>query len=218
MREVKQSTAANIMLFVADSADHVTGKTGLTLTVTASKNGAAFGSISPTVTERGNGWYNVALTSAETDTLGDLVVRATGSGADPSERLVAVVANVEADTYSRIGAPAGASISADIQTRSDFDASVDTVTVGTNNDKTGYGLTSGERDSIATALLDLANGVESGETLRQMLRMFRAIHAGIAVDDGNGTVVFKRKDGTTTALTVVYADGDRTSATVGTLS
>ena len=57
-----RSTFTRPVLMV-DSADHVTGKTGLTLTITASKNAAAFASVSPTVTERGSGWYNIALTS-----------------------------------------------------------------------------------------------------------------------------------------------------------
>lgn len=102
MREIKQGDAANVMLFMADSTDGKTGKTGLTLAVTISKNGAAFGSISPTVTERGNGWYNVALVAADTDTIGDLVVRGTATGADPGERVVNVVADLEVDTYKRL--------------------------------------------------------------------------------------------------------------------
>ena len=99
MRELKQSTAANVIIFMADSTDHITGKTGLTLTVTLSKDGGAFASITPTVTERTNGWYNIALTSSHTDTLGDCVVRATSTGADASERALNVVANIEADSY-----------------------------------------------------------------------------------------------------------------------
>ncbi len=78
-----KSTARNLMVFLTDSADHVTGKTGATLAITLSKDGAAFASVSPTVTERGNGWYNIALTAAHTDTVGDLVLRATAAGADP---------------------------------------------------------------------------------------------------------------------------------------
>jgi hypothetical protein len=78
-----QSTARNLMVFLTSAADHVTGLTGATLTLTLSKNGAAFASISPTVTERGNGWYSIALTAANTDTLGDFVLRATAAGADP---------------------------------------------------------------------------------------------------------------------------------------
>ena len=80
---IKQSTTRNLMVFLTDSTDHVTGKTGATLTISLSKNGAAFASISPTVTERGNGWYNVALTTSHTDTLGDFVLRATAASADP---------------------------------------------------------------------------------------------------------------------------------------
>lgn len=79
------STARNVGVFMTDSNDHVTGKTGLTLTITASKNGAAFASISPTVTELASGWYNVALTSSHTDTAGDLLLHVTATGADPTD-------------------------------------------------------------------------------------------------------------------------------------
>ncbi len=82
MEPLKQSTARNVMVLMVDSSDGKTGKTGLTLTITASKDGAAFATITPTVTERGNGWYNLALTSSHTDTLGDLSFHITGSGAD----------------------------------------------------------------------------------------------------------------------------------------
>ena len=91
MRQLKQNTAANIMVFMTDSADHVTGKAGLSLTITASKDGGAFASISPTVTERGSGWYNLALTASHTDTLGDLALHITSSGADPSDILCRIM-------------------------------------------------------------------------------------------------------------------------------
>lgn len=102
---LKQSTARNLMVFLTDSTDHVTGLAGATLTITLSKNGAAFASISPTVTERGNGWYNIALTSSHTDTLGDLVLRATASGADPIDLREQVFAGLpgESVTVSSIG-------------------------------------------------------------------------------------------------------------------
>lgn len=87
MRLLHKSAAANVMVFMTDSTDHVTGKTGLTLTCTLSKDGAAFASISPTVTERGDGWYNIALTAAMTDTEGDLALHITSSGADPTDTL-----------------------------------------------------------------------------------------------------------------------------------
>lgn len=119
MRAIKVSTARNLMVFLTDSTDHVSGKTGATLAVTVSKNGGAFGSISPTVTERGNGWYSVALASGDTDTLGDLVVRATDTGADPAETLVEVVAYNPGDA-----AGLGLSrIDAAVSTRSTYDGS-----------------------------------------------------------------------------------------------
>ncbi len=118
MRIFKQSTATNLMVFMTDSADHITGKAGLTLTITASKDGAAFASISPTVTDRGNGWYNIALTTAHTDTLGDLALHITSAGADPSDlvcRVMAEIAYLDAAVSSRLAtagytAPDNASI------------------------------------------------------------------------------------------------------------
>ena len=118
MRKAKQSTAKNVMVLMVDSTDHVTGKTGLTLTITASKDGAAFASISPTVTERGNGWYNVALTASHTDTLGDLALHITGTAADPADMVLLVEAGAtDADVSTRLAsagytAPDNATISA----------------------------------------------------------------------------------------------------------
>ncbi len=99
MRVLKQGQPANVMVFMADGSDHVTGKTGLTLAVEISKDGGAFAPVSPTVTERGNGWYSVALADTDTDTLGDLVVRCTATGADPGERVL-VVRDLGEGTYT----------------------------------------------------------------------------------------------------------------------
>jgi hypothetical protein len=73
------------MVFMTDSSDHVAGKTGATLTISLSKNGGAFASITPTVTERGDGWYSLALTATHTNTIGDFVLHITASGADPTD-------------------------------------------------------------------------------------------------------------------------------------
>lgn len=97
MALLKQSTAFTRMVLMLDSADHVSGKTGLTLTITASKAGAAFASISPTVTERGNGWYSLALTTSHTDTLGELALHITGTGADPTDLVDQVSARITDD-------------------------------------------------------------------------------------------------------------------------
>jgi hypothetical protein len=97
MRMLKQSTAANVMVLMVDSTDHVTGKSGLTLTITVSKDGGVFNSISPTVTDRGDGWYNLALTTSHTDTLGDLAIHITSTGADPSDFYAWIVVRHLAD-------------------------------------------------------------------------------------------------------------------------
>lgn len=85
MRRISQSTAYNLTVLMVQSADHITGLTGATLTITASKAGAAYASITPTITELANGNYSLALTSAHTDTLGDLALHITAASGDPSD-------------------------------------------------------------------------------------------------------------------------------------
>ena len=116
MREIKQSTDANVKLFLTDEADHILGKTGLTLAVELCKdNESSFSTITTAASaaEIANGWYNVKLTTANshTSTLGDLVVRATAAGADSSERLLTVVKNTETDTYDAVAAHEASRIS-----------------------------------------------------------------------------------------------------------
>lgn len=100
---LKQSTARNLHVFMTDSADHVSGKTGLTLTITASKDGAAFASISPTVTELASGWYSLALTTTHTNTLGDFSLHITSSGADPTDLARQVVSLLPGDAVTVSG-------------------------------------------------------------------------------------------------------------------
>jgi hypothetical protein len=92
---LKQGTDRTVMVLMIDSVDHISGKTGLTLTITQSKNGAAFGAISPTVVDRGSGWYSVALLGATNlDTLGDYALHITATGADPSDMKWQVVTDL----------------------------------------------------------------------------------------------------------------------------
>lgn len=94
MREFIQGQARNIIVFMTDSADRSLGKTGLTLTIQTSKAGAALATITPTVTERTVGYYQLAMTAAHLDTLGDLGFYITGTGADPSVWIDQVVLDV----------------------------------------------------------------------------------------------------------------------------
>lgn len=61
------------------------------------------------------------------------------------------------DAFARLGAPAGASVSADVAAiDTDTSSLVSGVIVTTNNDKTGYALTSGEHTNVTT---DTQNGL-----------------------------------------------------------
>ena len=127
MKARKQSSTSYPILFLmVDSTDHVTGKAGLTPTVTISKNGAAFAAPSGAITELSSGWYAIAGNATDRNTLGELLIHATGTGADPLDDRYLVVpfdpfdanalgmAYLTGDSYARLGAPAGASVSADI--------------------------------------------------------------------------------------------------------
>ena len=101
---VKQSTAVvNFVFLMVDSADHVTGKTGLTPTVTLSKNGAAFAAASGAVTEISSGWYKLAANATDSNTLGLLALHATGTGADPTDMILCEVIAFDPQDAVRAG-------------------------------------------------------------------------------------------------------------------
>ncbi|GFE61929.1 hypothetical protein [Geobacter sp. AOG2] len=91
MHDIQLNTATSIMVRMIDSMDHVSGLTGLAPEVSVSKNGGGFAAISPVVTERGLGWYNIDLAAADCDTPGELVVMAQAVGADPGISILYVV-------------------------------------------------------------------------------------------------------------------------------
>lgn len=109
MREIKQNSDANVKIFLTNETDHITGITGLSASLTAElckDNESSFSSITDaaSASEVGNGWYNVNLinVNGHTDTIGDLIVRVTATGADSAERLLNVVENIEVDTYTAV--------------------------------------------------------------------------------------------------------------------
>lgn len=79
--------------------------------------------------------------------------------------------------------------------------------------KTGFALTSGERNSIAAALLDLTDGVETGVTARQALRAIAAGVLGQVSGAGTGSETFKAigNASTTRAVVSVTSQGNRTA-------
>lgn len=76
-------------------------------------------------------------------------------------------------------------------------------------------LTSGERDAVAAALLDLAAGVETNRTLRQALRLILA--AAVGKSSGLETTTAKYRDSNDTVdriTATVDADGNRSAVTL----
>lgn len=94
MRQLLQSTSRVVTFKAFLSSDHITAATGKTIAVTISKNGAAFGNPSAgatNATEISAGWYSVTLSTTDTNTIGDLIVRGAEGTIDPAESMCQVV-------------------------------------------------------------------------------------------------------------------------------
>jgi hypothetical protein len=103
MAQYQQSVAYTRMFMMILTSDHVTGATSKTVTVTLSKAGGAFGAAGGTITEVSSGWYKIALTTTDTNTLSDLAFHCTATACDPTDFVDQVV------SFSTIDAVRGAS-------------------------------------------------------------------------------------------------------------
>jgi hypothetical protein len=133
--EIKQSTSFQTIVFFQDSTTGAgyTGLNGSDVTVYLSKHGDTSNTVTISPTPPGwaeisstnsPGLYKFTLSTTDTNTLGYLCLSAktATAGVDPYIAVFEIVANLEADTYARIGAPVGASISADIANVDDLTA------------------------------------------------------------------------------------------------
>lgn len=92
LRTRQQSTTTRpVILYMVLSSDHVTPATGKTVSVSISKNGAAFGAASGAVSELANGFYAWAGNATDRDTLGELAIRATATDCDASPMVLNIV-------------------------------------------------------------------------------------------------------------------------------
>jgi hypothetical protein len=98
MAVLKQSTAYTRMFYLVQSSDHISALTGASPTVNISKAGGSFAAAGGTVTEVANGWYKVALSTTDTNTLGDLAYHITAASGDPTDFVDQVTANILGDT------------------------------------------------------------------------------------------------------------------------
>ncbi len=86
-RVKKNAALSNFMFLMVDSTDHVTPKTGLTVSANRSIDGAAFAAAANSVTEISNGWYKINL--AASDLNGDTIaLRFNAAGADDTNILI----------------------------------------------------------------------------------------------------------------------------------
>lgn len=72
-------------------------------------------------------------------------------------------------------------------------------------------LTSGERDAVAAAILDLADSIETNVTVRLALRYIAATTVGTSANDGK---TFKSIGGSTNRVTATMSGKDRTGVTL----
>lgn len=95
MIEIKQSTAATVPFEMLDDSNN--GVAGITPTIRLRKPGGTFTASTNAATEVGSGLYEIVVTSAETDTLGDLVFERSGTGAKTERFAVEIVAVTRGD-------------------------------------------------------------------------------------------------------------------------
>lgn len=213
----RQSTAADILVGPVLDADGVAVTTLTISDFKLSKNGAAPAALngSATATHRHTGHYSIGATTSDTDTVGcaDITVDSgTNAMAPKSIQVIeeavydALYAASATGPLTTLGtnAPAGWINEAAFANNAITDAKVasdvtiasvtNAVTVGTNNDKTGYKLASDGLDSISTTA---PSGVAANfrEMMVQVWRRF-----------------FKRATLTSSEL-VTYADDDTTPVT-----
>lgn len=202
---ITQNDTSPIDFFMADNTDSTgeTPKTGLTPTVTLSKNGGAFGAAAGTVAEISGGWYRLTPTSGDTGTLGDLAIMATAAGAFTwRDRDRVAVASLAASAYT---APDNASIGTIATTVTAIASAITGLpaavwanvsrTLTAIADSTGVTTllsrvtgTVPTANQNADALLDRTDAVETGMTPRGALRLLTAAEAGDTAGMDTGTI------------------------------
>lgn len=172
------------------------GATGLTVTVdvwrvTLSNLSASEIVTAGSATEIGDGLYAYRVASADLQTYYYYAVFKTTGTADVKHLFGAQLdfSGNTGDTFARLGAPAGASVSADI----------DALPTANEN---------------ADALLDRSSGIETSITLRQALRLVLAASAGKLSGAAGTTVTIRNVGDSKDRITAtVDSSGNRTAVT-----
>ncbi len=225
MNERKQgSTGFPYQFFMASSADHVTGMTGLSPSVQLSKNGGAFSAAAGSVSELGYGWYSLAGNAVDRSGLGGLAVHATAAGCDPFDgKLVVVPWDPFDSNFGLAALPAAAAGTAGglpivdsnnaVKLQSGTGAnqinlSGGSVTVGTVSDKTGYSLTqtfpANFTNLAVTPAGSVTVGTVSDKTGYSLTQTFPANFTNLAVTPAGSVTVGTVTDKTGYSLTQTF--------------
>jgi hypothetical protein len=193
----QSSTSRPLTFLMVQSSDHITGATGLSLTVTISKNGGTYAAPAGAISEIGNGLYKVAGNATDNGTLGPLWLHATATGADPSDTLYEVVA-IDTQNAASMGltnlataAPAAATVAAAF---ADLARTGHTST-GSFGEAIAAIMTAATTDDVATAII--------GKNLGFPGAVDRTVADGL---QAAWAIVFADKVLTTTLLKVLAPD------------
>jgi len=243
MRYLKQSTSVDVPIGpFLDEVDARTPETALTITqpdIRLKKNGANWAqkNAAQTLSHEENGFYEVTLDATDTGTLGLLRLAVFESGALPVwEDFMVVTANVYDSLFStdvldvsvtqvngtaapnlvggRFDASVGAMAAGVITAAAHAAGAIDAAAIAA--DAIGASeLATDAANEIADALLDRANAIETGLTLRQALRLIAAADAAKLSGAATTTVTIRNAvaDSKDRITATVDADGNRTAIT-----
>ncbi len=175
-------------LFIAGTNAATTVTTAFTTTFTGNLTGNVNGTTGGLTAAGWAGAFLVDSGEVYADAVNGSVVKEIGSNASGLS---------EADVRNAVGLASA-----------NLDAQIATLAVPGSS----MTLSSGERNAIATALLDLANGVETSWTLRQAMRIVLSALGGRISGASTGTLVFRDVNNTVDRITAacdIY--GDRTN-------
>lgn len=149
MALIKKTTTYTRGFILISNVDHISGLTSATaLVAQVSKAGASFTTPTATISELGSGWYKAALTTTDTNTVGDLIWLIAAAGSDPTgftDQIVGFDPSGGTMTAGTVLDKSLYTLSGTVTTGTNLDKTgytiSGTVTTGTNLDKTGYSIT-----------------------------------------------------------------------------
>jgi len=253
------STAGTFGQAVSGVAGNVDGSVlgnvgGSVGSVTGNVGGNVVGSVGSLTTNNDKTGYTLSDTGR-----GEMRVELGLATANLDTQLSTIAGYIDTEVgaiYSRLGAPAGASMSADIaavksdsgaiKTKTDYLPSATAGAAGgvfiagsnaattvnitgdltgnvtgsvgsltTNNDKTGYALSSGERTTLSQAIMDLTDGVTTDYPLKTALNVMLGILAGKLSGAATATITIRDVNDTkNVAVITTDASGNRTATVI----